>query len=41
MITDAQGRPVAVDVYPGNTNDKKTVVDQIEKLQQTFGLSRV
>jgi len=41
VITDAQGRPVAVDVYPGNTNDKKTVVDQIEKLQQTFGLSRV
>jgi transposase len=41
VITDIAGRPIAVDVYPGNTNDKKTVVDQIVKLRQSFGLSRV
>jgi len=41
VITDIAGRPIAVDVYPGNTNDKKTVVDQIKKLRQSFGLSRV
>jgi transposase len=41
VITDVAGRPIAVDVYPGNTSDQKTVVDQIEKLQKSFGLSRV
>ena len=29
-LTDADGRPVAVQVYPGNTADPKTVPDQVE-----------
>jgi transposase len=41
MLTDADGRPVAVQVYPGNTADPKTVPDQIEVLTKRFGLSRV
>ena len=41
LLTDAQGRPVAVQVYPGNTADPTTVVDQLEKVQQQFGLQRV
>ena len=41
LLTDAEGRPVAVDVYPGNTGDPTTVPDQVEKLRQRFGLSRV
>ncbi len=41
VLTDAGGRPVAVDVYPGNTGDPTTVPDQVEKLRQRFGLSRV
>jgi transposase len=40
-LTDAEGRPVAVQVYPGNTADPKTVPDQVETLTQRFGLSRV
>jgi transposase len=40
-LTDADGRPVAVQVYPGNTADPKTVPDQVETLTQRFGLSRV
>ena len=40
-MTDAEGRPISVQVYPGNTGDPKTVVDQVEKLRQKFGLSRV
>jgi transposase len=40
-LTDAEGRPVAVQVYPGNTGDPKTVPDQVEALTQRFGLSRV
>jgi transposase len=41
VMTDAEGRPISVQVYPGNTADPKTVVDQVEKLRQKFGLSRV
>jgi transposase len=41
MLTDADGRPVAVHVYPGNTADPKTVPDQVEMLTKRFGLSRV
>lgn len=41
VMTDGEGRPVAVDVYPGNTADPTTVPDQVEKLQRRFGLSRV
>jgi transposase len=40
-LTDAEGRPVAVQVYPGNTGDPKTVPDQVEALTKRFGLSRV
>jgi transposase len=41
LLTDAQGRPVAVEVYPGNTGDPTTVPDQVDKLRARFGLSRV
>ncbi len=41
VMTDGEGRPVAVDVYPGNTGDPRTVPDQVEKLRTQFGLSRV
>ena len=40
-LTDADGRPVAVQVDPGNTGDPKTVPDQVEALTKRFGLSRV
>jgi len=41
MLTDGQGRPVAVEVYAGNTGDPTTVPDQVDKLRQRFGLTRV
>ena len=41
LLTDAQGCPVAVEVFAGNTADPNTVRDQIEKLRQRFGLDRV
>jgi len=41
VLTDGEGRPVAVSVYPGNTGDPTTVPDQIEKLRQRFGLARL
>ncbi len=41
LLTDSEGRPVSVDVYPGNTSDPLTVPDQVEKLRQRFGLVRI
>jgi transposase len=41
VMTNGEGCPVAVEVYPGNTADPTTVGDQIEKLRERFGLSRV
>ncbi len=41
VMTDSEGRPVAVEVYPGNTGDPTTVGDQVEKLREQFGLERV
>jgi transposase len=41
LLTDAEGRPVAVHVYAGNTGDPTTVPHQVEKLRQRFGLARV
>jgi len=41
LLADAEGRPISVDVYPGNTADPVTVPDQVEKLRERFGLERV
>jgi transposase len=41
VLTDAEGRPVAVQVYPGDTGDPTTVPDQVAKLSSQFGLSRI
>ncbi len=41
VMTDGEGRPIAVEVYPGNTGDPTTVVDQVDKLRDRFQLSRV
>lgn len=41
LLTDSEGRPVAVEVYPGNTADPSTLLDQVDKLRQQFHLSRV
>jgi len=41
LLTDPCGRPVAVDVYPGNTADSKTIPNQIVKVREKFALTRV
>jgi transposase len=41
LLTDAEGRPIAVQVYPGHTGDPTTVPDQVEVLTKRFGLARV
>ncbi len=41
LITDAEGRPVSVEVFPGNTADTATLGCQITKIQESFGLKHV
>jgi transposase len=41
LLTDPEGRPVAVEVFEGNTGDPKTLASQVEKLRRRFGLERV
>ncbi len=41
LLCDAEGCPIAVEVFDGNTADPKTVGPQIEKLRNRFGLSKV
>ena len=41
LMTDHEGRLLAVDVYRGNSGDPSTVVDPVNKLRQRFHWSRV
>jgi hypothetical protein len=41
LLTDPVGRPVAVEVFSGNTGDPATVPPTLEKLRVRFGLTRV
>ena len=40
-LADQEGRPIATEVYPGNTGDSKTIPDQVKKLIECFELNRV
>jgi hypothetical protein len=41
LLTNRAGCPVAVSVYEGNTGDAKTLMPQVSKLREEFGLERV
>jgi hypothetical protein len=41
LLCSPDGRPVAVEVFDGNTGDPSTVGNQIAKLKERFGLTRV
>ncbi len=41
LMCNAQGCPIAVEVFEGNTGDPKTLATQIEKLCERFGLEHV
>lgn len=40
LLTDAQGRPIAVSVFDGNVSDTKTLMTQVHKLREAFSLDR-
>lgn len=41
LLCDRQGRPIAVEVFEGNTADPATLGEQIDKLKRRFGLRHV
>lgn len=41
LLTDVRGCPVAVSIYAGNTADPQTLMPEIDRLRQAFGLSQV
>ena len=41
LLCEVQGRPIAVEVFEGNTGDPSTVASQVRKLRDRFGLKRV
>ena len=41
LLTDSRGCPVSVSVYPGNTGDATTVLDQVYKIRDEFGIRSV
>lgn len=41
LMADADGWPIAIEVFKGNTNDTKTVKSQILKLTNRFGVKEV
>ena len=38
LLTDKRGRPVAVSVFKGNTGDPKTLMPQVRKVKEDFGI---
>ncbi len=41
LLCNAEGCPVAVEVFKGNTSDSQTLGTQIKKVRQRFGIKRV
>lgn len=41
LLCNAQGCPIAVEVFEGNTGDPTTLVKQIEKVRSRFGIKQV
>jgi hypothetical protein len=41
LLCNAEGCPVAIEVFEGNTGDPKTLQPQIDKVRKRFGIQRV
>jgi len=39
LLTDSEGRPVAVRVFPGNTGDPKAFIEAVEVIREKFAIS--
>lgn len=41
LLCNAEGCPVSIEVFPGNTADPKALSNQINKVRKRFGMKRV
>ncbi|MBU8871823.1 MAG: IS1634 family transposase [Gemmatimonadales bacterium] len=41
LLCDPDGRPIAIEVFEGNTGDPATLATQVDKIRNRFGLARV
>jgi hypothetical protein len=41
LVCDPEGRPLAIEVFPGGMHDHQTLLAQVEKLRRRFGLQTV
>ncbi len=41
LMTDGRGCPVSVSVFEGNVGDPKTLLPQVEKIREEFGIERM
>jgi hypothetical protein len=41
LLTDGQGEPLSIQLYPGNTSDPPTFLDAVEKLKVRFGAQEI
>lgn len=41
LLTDGQGEPLSIQLYPGNTGDAPTFLDAVQKVKMRFGAKEV
>lgn len=41
LVCSAEGCPVAVEVFPGNTKDETTVIDKVAEIQKQYGIDEL
>ena len=41
LICNAQGCPVGVEVYAGNTKDETTVIDKVHEIKRCYGIEKI
>jgi hypothetical protein len=41
LICNAQGCPVGVEVYAGNTKDETTVIDKVHEIKASYGIEKI
>lgn len=41
LLTDEEGRPISIKVFPGNTSDTKAFIDAVELVTDKFGLTEL
>jgi len=41
LVTNKEGFPLSIEVFEGNTNDHKTVIEQVKKIKDNYGVDNV